>query len=547
MVDRESERFIDLLHPALPDGGRVLIWTLADKRSAFFADAAAAADYAASRAESSDVYVGCGIQPDGLGTGHRATPEQVIGIGAVWCDVDAGKPGSKKTYPPTIEDAVTLVRGIGVEPSLIVDTGGGIHAWWLLDEPWLFADAVDRKRAADLCRGWVTTVQVFARVRGWSVDSVGDLSRIMRLPGTFNRKFSPPRPVRIIHERPLRYSPEHLSDYLTAEEYSTPDAMIQVGAVTLRAGAAAPHADRLAQADAIFRRTWERKRVDMRDQSASSYDLAVANEGVLRGWTDQEIADAIVAWRTTHGAAPDKALRRDYVVRTIGMAKKAHEQTAALNDAQRDPAPVGDDGRAVGLDRLSKIFGLRVSRVVLHEGEAGIHSLYLADPDRVVRIGTVDAMITPKRLRAALLAEGIVLDVPSKRWNHMLRVLVAIRETEANPEGSLQARVDGWVADYLRRYPPTERSADVIMGGKPVIEDGVIHVSATDMRRWLDIAQSTRITQSQLCADLRDSGWKPRFLKERDKNGRQTAGRYWVKSQEAMEISDSVGNAGIAW
>jgi hypothetical protein len=76
-------------------------------------------------------------------------------------------------------------------PSVIVDSGGGIHGYWLLRDPWLL-DSDDARMAAEVVqRGWVQ--QVIG-----ADPSVHDLVRILRVPGTLNFKYDPPRPVRFI-------------------------------------------------------------------------------------------------------------------------------------------------------------------------------------------------------------------------------------------------------------------------------------------------------------------------------------------------------------
>lgn len=56
------------------------------------------------------------------------------------------------------------------------------------------------------------------------------------------------------------------------------------------------------------------------DGSASSYDMALANYAARAGWTEQEIADLIIAHRRTHDAKP-KADLQDYLARTIAEAR----------------------------------------------------------------------------------------------------------------------------------------------------------------------------------------------------------------------------------
>lgn len=61
--------------------------------------------------------------------------------------------------------------------------------------------------------------------------------------------------------------------------------------------------------------------VQTADGSASSYDMALANYAASAHWTDQEIADLIIAHRRTH-KAKQKANLEDYLARTIREARR---------------------------------------------------------------------------------------------------------------------------------------------------------------------------------------------------------------------------------
>ena len=49
----------------------------------------------------------------------------------------------------------------------------------------------------------------------------------------------------------------------------------------------------------------------------------------MNGWSDQEIASLIIAARRKHGEKPEKALRADYVTKTIASARRAAEERSA--------------------------------------------------------------------------------------------------------------------------------------------------------------------------------------------------------------------------
>ncbi len=79
----------------------------------------------------------------------------------------------------------------------------------------------------------------------------------------------------------------------------------------------------LAARSEAFRRTWLRDREDLRDTSASAHDLSLATIACLAGWRDQDVADLLVASRRSSEGHAGKALRRDYVVRTLSKAREA--------------------------------------------------------------------------------------------------------------------------------------------------------------------------------------------------------------------------------
>jgi hypothetical protein len=67
--------------------------------------------------------------------------------------------------------------------ALIVDSGGGVHLWWPLKEP-VAATPDNAKKAKGI--GLTISKRLQAAFPEYKVDTVSDLPRIMRLPGTIN-------------------------------------------------------------------------------------------------------------------------------------------------------------------------------------------------------------------------------------------------------------------------------------------------------------------------------------------------------------------------
>lgn len=127
--------------------------------------------------------------------GHRGGDQLSFFLPGLWADLDIAGPGHKTTQPlPATEDeAMQIVEAAGLPaPSHWIHSGGGLYAWWLLYEP-VEIDDLESFRA--LSSGWQKCLEHGAKKLGLHYGSgVGDLSRVLRLPGTVNRKAGLERP-----------------------------------------------------------------------------------------------------------------------------------------------------------------------------------------------------------------------------------------------------------------------------------------------------------------------------------------------------------------
>lgn len=116
--------------------------------------------------------------------GSRGGARDCAQIPALWVDIDIADPRfhARPDLPPSLDAAHQLLDDHPLRPTVTVNTGGGLQAWWLLDEP---LDAQDSQPTMD---AWGATWIELGRRRNWHVDNVFDVARIMRLPGTTNTK-----------------------------------------------------------------------------------------------------------------------------------------------------------------------------------------------------------------------------------------------------------------------------------------------------------------------------------------------------------------------
>ena len=185
-----------------------------------------------SRYEDCDIYTGAGLAPRGnVGQSNkRVTQDEVAGLAALWADIDIAHPvhDSKKIYAPSQEAALELIDELPLEPTLLVNSGHGLQAWWVFDQPWIFADQEDHRQARTLSQYWTDQIAAVFATRGWHVDSVQNLDRIMRIPGTWNHKIKgEPKKVEVIEFGGTRYSKEEFLDRVPRDyqpKVTTPNA-----------------------------------------------------------------------------------------------------------------------------------------------------------------------------------------------------------------------------------------------------------------------------------------------------------------------------------
>ncbi len=135
-----------------------------------------------AESERANIYFGvCPRPSDG-----DAIDENIQTVRCLWCDVD----------DVTTKEAHGRWKVAGIpEPSIVVRTGNGVHAYWLLDRD--LTTAADREDLAAILPGF------YAAFGG---DHVQNLSRVMRPPGTMNckeaRKGKPSVPCSLISCKP---------------------------------------------------------------------------------------------------------------------------------------------------------------------------------------------------------------------------------------------------------------------------------------------------------------------------------------------------------
>ena len=132
---------------------------------------------------------------------------------ALICDVDIKSDAHKDTnLVATFDEARACLP---FTPSLLVDSGFGLHAYYIFDTPLAITEdnreEINRriKRLFDVIR---------TKANGKKIDGVGDLPRILRTPGTFNYKLGKDNAplCHVVEDTGLRFTPADIDERLNA-------------------------------------------------------------------------------------------------------------------------------------------------------------------------------------------------------------------------------------------------------------------------------------------------------------------------------------------
>lgn len=129
----------------------------------------------------SEVYVRVAVMEQTKKDSGRGIESDSLGSCVLWADIDAY--GAK-------EEALKRLRAMPLPPTMIVNSGGGLHAYWKLTT---FCTDLEGIKARN--KKLIETLNINGVEQA---DSVFDLARVMRVAGTFNLKKEFPIEVTII-------------------------------------------------------------------------------------------------------------------------------------------------------------------------------------------------------------------------------------------------------------------------------------------------------------------------------------------------------------
>lgn len=103
----------------------------------------------------------------------------------LWCDLDLDSKDDGYPAMDEVEKLISDLNNDGAGPSAIIHSGAGLHLYWFLDKP------EESKTYPSACKSWITYLSKRLDTvcgRAVKLDQVGDMARVLRLPGTIHSK-----------------------------------------------------------------------------------------------------------------------------------------------------------------------------------------------------------------------------------------------------------------------------------------------------------------------------------------------------------------------
>jgi len=546
----EAGRFLKLLLEDWHEENWVLLWQLQGKRSLWSPDLQSLLHTTDTTLKpNADYFVGVSLSPENFGPDQRCPADKVAGLLGFVADVDIEHPVHKgKRLPAAQSDALALLGAVPLQPTAIVHSGHGLQAWWCFREPWILEDDEERTQAQKLSADWGATLQEVARRQGYSLDSVFDLARVMRLPGTVNNK-NEPLPVSILQAEGPRYNPPHdFEDELlaTAQPVHTSTTTCEF---TLSASAEPPanKFSALLINSTKFKDSWEHAREDLRDTSPSGYDLSLAATAVLAEWKAQEIINLLIAHRRKH-SADLKLNRPDYYQKTLdiafaplkrqGMASKLHQENST--------GTMTDDARLQAIKNIGRELNINLVEIEHVEGEQPLFRFHIVKLGRTLKVELTASRV--KRSQAYVQdqifghtgedVETIGKKLSSNEWRDMAQFFYTMaRKIAAEEDSTADGAVVSVISDFLRWNPPQDipKGQGISDPEQPFKRDGRIWISAPALRQHavihgIHLSARVWIQRMQLLG-----AESQRFAYEAEDTGRRTTTSLWGVPEDNVQ------------
>lgn len=602
LSDNRAERvalaaaYLDELFQYSPEGLHFCIWANDPFRSgrhvnAWYevTDIRNAAEYAIGASEELDVYTGIALfDSPKRGRGSRAEAAGFVGYVA---DFDYGKISNHAEVTESgIATYSQIIDSFGLNPSFGVQSGNGVHAYWLLTEPWIYpvpTRPYHHEEAHMLYMRFIRTLQEHAAKFGGKLDSTIGIERVWRIPGTINHKQDANLPVTTNTNQLIscdRFNTSDIEDKLLTAEYlgleiakSTRIASSKGAPVV--AGFPIDKHESLRRRNQKYRQVFDRLYVVERTLAGddSRYDAALCGlilRDEVNKWEDGEIIAVLQHHRRVHNPNDPKADRMDYYERTVAKFRALVAEELGSIDIQsreirqeRLQQPMdsvtyhlADASNAIDnaerFAALSAALGVSITDVVIYDS---------SEPTVTLTVNGKMISYSSRALRnwyefSEKIELAVMRALPSRmksaNWDKIRNLLLtSARIVEAEPEETETGLRHSVIMSYLRDVPYVAANEyDDMSRGAIIIQHGVsrrLYIEAKSFTEYVISRVDRSFTRQRSISFLKTAlDTKSEVVNVRIRSGLSyrvsTRSAYRVPESILRELDDTTSTASTA-
>jgi hypothetical protein len=430
------------------------------------------------------------------------------------------------------------LRGILGPPTVVVESGGEwapgkpkVHAYWRYAEP---ATGKQLERSKQL------RVAMLTLVGGDPTN--GPDSHPIRWPGSWHRK-GEPRLCRIVELNPDAEIEidDVIDDVIAAckaEGKSPRQARVNGGGGRpIDPGTVDPvRFAALMDMSDNFARAWRERfyKEDGTTPDHSKCDWHLGMEAAAAGWTDEEVAALIQAFRSKVGEG-DKATPRylGHTIQKIRDGMRGGERRYDPDIAKAEEASESGDTKA-SLAALSNRLGVPIEEfyIVGREGEPSSNYILDLSNGTSVTVGSPSDLLTQAKVRALLLGacNVVMRGMKQHEWDTVVSLLIAAAKRKDPGDSNRVVQIKAAVEDYVssRKVLPEwkdEGSWNIFRKGEPMTKNGVVGIKISNFVSWATL-KGMRVTEDETRQSLTLLGWSGKQWQDRIE-GKNIKRWYW--------------------
>jgi len=542
--------FFQTIYPNGLNGLQLQVFQLPLRNTSRFTSLQAAADFVDRIASktNANLYYNCGLtQNSNLTPKQRGEKQDIRAVPGCWIDIDVAGVHKKSHLPGSHQEAIDLIKKFPLAPSLIVNSGNGLHGYWLFKELLEFDSDADRMHFEDVNFKLQAFLRNEAAKSKWKLDSTHDCTRILRIVGTQNWKDEKnPKPVVLIEDSGIRYTdiadieavlPETTCTLTPSIQKSQIDSIAQGIVIAQSDSEDETTLDRnkireMQQLNVKFKQSWDYKRGL---KSPSEYVFSLLNLTAEAYWTDQEQADLIKIWykrnkeKIVEADAKDKSGNTRYIAGSIAKARRNFKEkqnkdrdsysqdeldfdgkqslTSDITPQKkisREPAEtetesepdinVDEDQPSINPEKYMNIMsteiGWDITKLIKYELEEGPnYTMIITDLEkkiRTVQFNQVEQLID-KNLFDRKFFESVnqyPLIIKKEKWREIINSMHMFMFIEKiSNESSTKGRILTWIQSYLEDMP--KLAVEAAVGNKdPFVKNSCWYMFSSHFKRW---------------------------------------------------------------